>query len=112
MLLSVGTVPPIPYRLRPQISPLTLSDRTKASAAPQPEPAGGARRAAGRGMDWLRPRLPALTDEVIAAVQEAVPEYRVVDRNVREGVRQALTGFTELAEGSEPAGIPAREVYV
>ena len=62
-------------------------------------------------MDWLRPRLPALTDEVIAAVQEAVPEYRVLDRNVREGVRQALGGFTELAEGSEPAGLPAREVY-
>ena len=63
-------------------------------------------------MDWLRPRLPALADEVIAAVQDAVPEYRVLDRNVREGVRQALTGFTELAEGGQPAGLPAREVYV
>jgi hypothetical protein len=63
-------------------------------------------------MDWLRPRLPQLADEVIAAVQDAVPEYRVLDRNVREGVRQALSGFTELAEGGEPAGLPAREVYV
>jgi hypothetical protein len=63
-------------------------------------------------MEWLRPRLPELADEVIAAVQSAVPEYRVLDRNVRTGVRQALSGFTELAEGGEPAGLPAREVYV
>ncbi len=44
-------------------------------------------------MDWLRPELPAIVDEVIAAVQEAVPAYRVLDRNVRAGVRQALEGF-------------------
>ena len=63
-------------------------------------------------MDWLRPRLPELADEVIAAVQDAVPEYRVLDRNVRPGVRQALEGFTELSDGGRPAGLPAREVYV
>jgi hypothetical protein len=62
-------------------------------------------------MEWLRPRLPQLADEVIAAVQDAVPEYRVLDRNVREGVRQALSGFTELAVGRTPRGLPGREVY-
>ncbi|MEA2448646.1 MAG: hypothetical protein QOG63_578, partial [Thermoleophilaceae bacterium] len=63
-------------------------------------------------MDWLVPRLPQLADEVIAAVQDAVPEYRVLDRNVRVGVREALAGFSELSEGVEPHGLPAREVYV
>jgi hypothetical protein len=63
-------------------------------------------------MDWLRPRLPELADEVIAAVQSAVPEYRVLDRNVREGVLQALYGFTDVAEGGTPTGLPGREVYV
>jgi hypothetical protein len=63
-------------------------------------------------MEWLRPGLPQLADEVIAAVQSAVPEYRVLDRNVRTGVRQALAGFSELADGGEPHGLPAREVYV
>src|SRR4051812_46198263 len=62
-------------------------------------------------MDWFRAVLPELVDEVIAAVQSAVPEYRVLDRNVRAGVRQALEGFIELTEAGRPA-LPARDVYV
>src|SRR5688500_5984565 len=93
MLLSVRTPSGISYLLRPQVSRLVLSDRTKS-------------------MDWLRPRLPELADEVSAAVQAAVAEYRIVDRAVREGVRLAVSGCTALAEGGEPAGLPAREVYV
>ena len=61
---------------------------------------------------WLRPALPELVDEVIAAVQAAVPAYRVLDRNVRTGVRQALDGFIELSDSGAPARIPGREVYV
>jgi PucR C-terminal helix-turn-helix domain len=63
-------------------------------------------------MDWLRPELPAIVDEVIAAVQQAVPAYRVLDANVRTGVRQALEGFIELREGKASARLPARDVYV
>src|SRR3954454_19564045 len=61
---------------------------------------------------WLRPALPELVDEVIAAVQEAVPAYRVLDRNVRTGVAQALEGFIELTEAGSATRLPGREVYV
>jgi hypothetical protein len=63
-------------------------------------------------MDWLREPLPEIVSEVIAAVQDAVPEYRVLDRNVRIGVTQALEGFMQVREGERPTGLPAREVYV
>jgi hypothetical protein len=61
---------------------------------------------------WLRPAVPALVDEVIAAVQSAVPAYRVLDRNVRTGVRQALEGFIELVDSGAARRLPGREVYV
>jgi hypothetical protein len=61
---------------------------------------------------WLRPALPELVDEVIAAVQSAVPAYRVLDRNVRTGVHQALEGFIELTDAGESRRLPGREVYV
>ena len=56
--------------------------------------------------------LPELVDEVIASVQAAVPVYRVLDRNVRTGVRQALDGFIELSDSGATTRIPGREVYV
>src|SRR5436305_11930599 len=93
MLLSVRTLPRRSYRLEPHVRALVLSDRTKI------EP-------------WLRPALPELVDEVIAAVQAAVPAYRVLDRNVRTGVRQALDGFIELSDSGTATRIPGREVYV
>ena len=65
----------------------------------------------------LRPGLPALVDDVIAAVREAVPPYRrslegTFGRNVRVGVEQALGGFLELVESRDEARLPGREVYV
>ena len=60
----------------------------------------------------LRPALPGVVDEVIAAVQEAVPVYSGgLDPTVRTGVHVALDGFLELVEGGEP-GLPERDVYV
>jgi hypothetical protein len=63
--------------------------------------------------DALRPAVPALATEVIAAVQAAVPEYEgAVDEDVRAGVRQALHGFLELIASGEDAQLPERDVYV
>ena len=60
----------------------------------------------------LRPPLPALVDEVIAAVEAAVPEYRGgVEENVRLGVRQALDGFVELVVTGSEASLPERQIY-
>jgi hypothetical protein len=60
----------------------------------------------------LRPALPEVVDEVIAAVQDAVPVYSGgLDPTVRNGVHVALDGFLELVEGGEP-GLPGRDVYV
>ena len=60
----------------------------------------------------LRPALPGVVDDVIDAVQEAVPVYRGgLDPTVRNGVLVALEAFLELVEGGEP-GLPGRDVYV
>jgi hypothetical protein len=61
----------------------------------------------------LKPALPELVDEVIAAVGAAVPEYEgQLDANVRRGVRQGLEGFLEVLGGGDQASLPGREVYV
>jgi hypothetical protein len=53
-----------------------------------------------------------VVDDVIVAVQEAVPVYSGgLDPTVRRGVLVALGAFLELCEGGEP-GLPGREVYV
>src|SRR6476661_3026158 len=93
MLLSVRTPGCDLHPLQPHDCGLILSNRTKIET-------------------WLRPALPELVDEVIAAVQSAVPAYRVLDRNVRTGVRQALEGFIELVDAGEATRLPGREVYV
>lgn len=60
----------------------------------------------------LRPSLPALVEEIIDAVQTAVPAYeRGLDRNVRLGVQQALEGFLELVGGGDEAQLPGQDVY-
>ena len=59
----------------------------------------------------LRPHLPTLVREVIAAVEQAVPEYAALDRTVRRGVHQALDGFLDLVEGGDETRLPGREVY-
>jgi hypothetical protein len=60
----------------------------------------------------LQPAIPALVEEIIDAVQVAVPAYeRGLDRNVRIGVQQALEGFLELVAGGDEAQLPGTEVY-
>ena len=60
----------------------------------------------------LQPALPALVEEIIDAVQVAVPAYeRGLDRNVRTGVQQAMEGFLELVAGGDEAQLPGHEVY-
>ena len=60
----------------------------------------------------LRPSLPALVEEIIDAVQTAVPAYeRGLDRNVRTGVQQAMEGFLELVAGGDEAQLPGHDVY-
>jgi hypothetical protein len=60
----------------------------------------------------LRPAIPALVEEIITAVQTAVPAYEGgLDRNVRSGVKQAMEGFLELIEAGEEAHLPGRDVY-
>src|SRR3954453_8703594 len=93
MLLSVRTRMARSYPPGPHSRGRILSDRTNIES-------------------WLRPALPELGDEVIAAVQDAVPAYRVLDRNVRTGVGQALEGFIELVDSGAAMRLPGREVYV
>ncbi len=64
----------------------------------------------------LEPELPALADELIAAIGPAVPEYRrplegAFGRGLRAGVRRSLQQFVDLI--GRPGGVsPAsREVY-
>ena len=65
------------------------------------------------GRAALRPAVPALVDDVIAAVGAAVPEYEgQLDANVRRGVQQGLEGFLQLVAGGDAARLPGREVYV
>jgi hypothetical protein len=60
----------------------------------------------------LQPSLPALVEEIIDAVQVAVPAYeRGLDRNVRTGVQQAMEGFLELVAGGDEAQLPGHDVY-
>lgn len=64
----------------------------------------------------LAPELPALADEVIAAIGEAVPEYRrplegAFGRGLREGVRRSLQQFVDLIGGPGEVSAASREVY-
>lgn len=60
----------------------------------------------------LRPSLAGLVEEIIDAVQVAVPAYeRGLDRNVRTGVQQALEGFLELVAGGDETRLPGQDVY-
>jgi hypothetical protein len=62
----------------------------------------------------LRPGLPALAEEIIAAIAEAVPEYDRpmrggFGRGIRTGVEQALAQFVDLLGAPEAA--PSGGVY-
>jgi hypothetical protein len=68
--------------------------------------------------EHVRPHLPEIVDEVIAAVGHEVPAYRRplegdFGRSLRLGVEVALARFLELPGTNEPAvGGTDREVYV
>jgi hypothetical protein len=64
--------------------------------------------------DALRPGLPALADEILAAIAEGVPEYDrpmrgTFGRGIRGGVEQALAQFVDLLGAPEAA--PQGGVY-
>jgi hypothetical protein len=60
----------------------------------------------------LQPSLPGLVEEIIDAVQTAVPAYeRGLDRNVRTGVQQAMEGFLQLVAGGDETQLPGHDVY-
>jgi hypothetical protein len=69
-------------------------------------------------VDRVRPHLPEVVDEVIAAVGREVPAYRRplegdFGRGLRYGVEAALGRFLDLPGTSQPAASGAdREVYV
>jgi hypothetical protein len=65
----------------------------------------------------LRPELPALADEIIAAISREVPGYaRPMEGPfgdaVRLGVEQALSQFVEMVERPEAGREVGRDVYV
>lgn len=64
----------------------------------------------------LEPVLPALADEVVAAIGEAVPEYRrplegAFGRGLRAGVRRSLQQFVDLIGRAGDVSTASREVY-
>lgn len=66
--------------------------------------------------DALEPELPALADEVIAAIGRAVPEYRrslsgAFGRGLRTGVGRSLQQFVDLIGRSGEVSASSREVY-
>ncbi len=83
-----------------------------ASVSPRPW-----RELPGRAADVLAPELPAVADEIIAAISAGVPEYALplegsFGRGLRRGVEEALRRFLDLfgTESDEPD--PRREIYV
>src|SRR5918999_5165550 len=67
--------------------------------------------------DVLRPVLPGLADEMIAAIAEEVPGYaRAMEgefgRLVRFGVEVALNRFVDLLADPEPDAAGSRSTYV
>jgi hypothetical protein len=67
--------------------------------------------------DMLRPVLPQLADETIAAIAAEVPDYeRAMEGEfgqvVRHGVEVALNRFVDVLVGERDGGARARETYV
>ncbi len=65
----------------------------------------------------LRPELPAVAEEIIAAISVGVPEYALplegrFGEGLRMGVERALQRFLDLIGQTEAAPDPARQVYV
>lgn len=67
--------------------------------------------------DALRPELPAVAEEIIAAISAGVPEYALplegrFGEGLRMGVERALQRFLDLIGQAEAGPDPARQVYV
>ncbi len=67
--------------------------------------------------DALRPGIPRLSDEIIAAIRDGVPTYArplegAFGAGVRVGVEQALIQFVDLVEKPDRDRTAGREVYV
>jgi len=65
----------------------------------------------------LAPQLPAVADEIIAAISEGVPDYaRPLEgpfgRGLRRGVEEALRRFLDLFGSDSDEPDPRREIYV
>lgn len=65
----------------------------------------------------MRPELPGLADEIIAAISESVPEYArdlegPFGHALRLGVGEALRQFVEMVEHPGTGRGPGRDVYV
>jgi hypothetical protein len=65
----------------------------------------------------LRPELPAVAEEIIAAISAGVPEYALplegrFGEGLRTGVERALQRFLDLIGQAEAGPEPARQVYV
>jgi hypothetical protein len=65
----------------------------------------------------LRPELPAVAEEIIAAISAGVPEYALplegrFGEGLRMGVERALQRFLDLIGEAESGPEPARQVYV
>jgi hypothetical protein len=65
----------------------------------------------------LRPELGAVTDEIIEAIREGVPDYaRPLEgpfgEGLRRGVEQALERFVDLVGRNDTGPDPARQIYV
>ncbi|HEX2232220.1 MAG TPA: hypothetical protein VHG69_02530, partial [Thermoleophilaceae bacterium] len=65
----------------------------------------------------MRPELPGLADEIIAAIGRAVPDYaRPLEgpfgEGLRVGVMEALRQFVEMVEDPHAGREAGREVYV
>lgn len=64
----------------------------------------------------LEPELPALADELIAAIGDAVPEYQrplegAFGRGLRAGVRRSLQQFVDLVGRPGEVSKASREIY-
>jgi hypothetical protein len=67
--------------------------------------------------DALRPELPAVAEEIIAAISAGVPEYALplegrFGEGLRMGVERALQRFLDLIGQAEAGPEPARQVYI
>jgi len=67
--------------------------------------------------ELLAPQLPAVADEIIAAISEGVPEYaRPLEgpfgQGLRRGVEEALRRFLDLFGSDSDEPDPRREIYV